>query len=756
MANKDFKGEIGFTVKDSKLPQTGQQQVQHENEPNVVYIVLDDVGFAHLGAYGSDISTPNIDRLAEGGLRYNNFHTTAICSPTRASLLTGQNPHTAGVSNITDFVNGYPNKQGYVSANTALLSEILQQQGYSTFAVGKWHLSPQKENTFVGPFDQWPLSRGFDHFYGFLNGETDQYTPDIILGNDRVPHPKTPEEGYHLTEDLVDKFIEYVGNQKSGFYRKPFFGYLALGAAHAPHQAPPEFIDKYKGKYDEGWDVAREKWFKRQKELGIIPQNTELPPLTDGVTPWNELSADQKRLYARAQEVFAGFLEHTDYHIGRAINYLEEIGELDNTIIVLISDNGASREGGYHGTWNEWKNFAQPELGRVSTKDDQAHFEQELARIDDLGTPRAYNHYPTGWALAGNTPLRWYKTYVYAGGVRDPLIIHYPKGIQAKGEIRTQFSFVSDITPTVLELLNIEQPKEVKNVEQIPFAGISLAYSFNEAEAPAKRTTQHFELWGHRAIYKDGWKALTRHIPGTDYDTEQWELFKLDEDFSEANDVSLQYPEKLQELTDSWLEQATKYDVFPIDDSFTLIDDTIGGGNTYYFYPSKNLRINTFDTRLNLNSYLVKFTAAITRQQGDEGVLIAQGSQFGGFSIYIQNDRLVFHYSKFGETHYTVISTQLVPTGEAELQVVFEPKEPLSGVVTLYIDGEQVGQGTLNDLTHLNGQGYLTVGENLFSAVSPAYEAPYTFTGKLHYVKVEEPNGGLSEEERLKLEIAAE
>lgn len=754
MPNKNFKGKIGFTVNDSQLPTLHSKK--DEKRPNVVYIVLDDVGFAHLGAYGSTISTPNIDRLANGGLRYNNFHTTAICSPTRASLLTGHNPHTTGVSNVTDFINHFPNKQGFVSAETALISEILKEEGYSTFAVGKWHLSPQKSNTFVGPFDQWPLSRGFDHFYGFLNGETDQYYPDIVLGNERVPHPKTPEEGYHLTEDLADKFIEYVAQQKSAFQHQPFFGYLALGAAHAPHQAPKEFIDKYKGKFDEGWDVIRERWFKRQKELGIIPQHTELSPLTDGVTPWDQLSDDQKRLYARSQEVFAGFLEHTDYHIGRVINYLEEIGELDNTIIVLLSDNGASREGGYHGTWNEWKNFAQPEFGRLQSENDEELFQRELAHIDDLGTPKAYNHYPTGWALAGNTPLRWYKTYVYSGGVRDPLIIHYPDGIKANGEIREQFSFVSDITPTVLDILNIEQPKTVKNVEQIPFAGISLTYSFDDQHAPAKRTTQHFELWGHRAIYKDGWKALTRHIPGADYDSEPWELFHLAEDFSESNNVANEYPEKLEELKQAWFEEASKYDVFPIDDSLSSLEKITEGPNTYTFYPSRNFRINTFDTFFSVSNYLFTITANVTRQTGDEGVYLAQGSHLGGITFYEKDEHVVFHYSRFGEDHTEIVSEKTLPEGNVKVQAVYEPIAANTANVTLLINDELVGQGTISGISGSNGVGYLTVGEDIFSAVSPKYEAPFHYTGKLHHVRIDEPNGGLSNEERLIVELSAE
>ena len=753
MANNGFKGKIGFTVKESQLPPV--QELHQDQRPNVVYILLDDVGFAQLGAYGSTINTPNIDRLATGGLRYNNFHTTAICSPTRASLLTGQNPHTAGISNVTDFVNNFPNKQGYVSSETALISEILVEQGYSTFAVGKWHLTPHKHNTFAGPFDQWPLSRGFEHFYGFLNGETDQYTPDLILGNDRVPHPKTPEEGYHLTEDLADKFISYIAQQKSTFQHKPFFGYLALGAAHAPHQAPKEFIDKYKGKFDIGWDKIREQWFARQKELGIIPADTQLSPLTDGVTPWDELSDDQKRLYARSQEVFAGFLEHTDYHIGRVINYLEEIGELDNTIIVLLSDNGASREGGYHGTWNEWKNFSAPDFGRVEPTQSLV-FERELQHINQLGTQNTYNHYPTGWALAGNTPLRWYKTYVYSGGVRDPLIIHYPNGIQKKGEIRTQFSFVSDITPTVLELLKIEKPKVIKNTEQIPFAGISLAYSFDNAEVPAKRTVQHFELWGHRAIYKDGWKALTRHISGADYETEEWELFHIAEDFSESNNLAQQFPEKLEELKKVWHEEAEKYDVFPLDDSLGSLHKGQSQPKSYTFYPSQNFRINTFDTYITLSNHLVKISASITRQTGDQGVLIAQGSQFGGFSFYIQEERLVFHYSHFGEERFSIVSEHPLPTGDIYVQAIYDPTAPYIATVTLLANNEIIGQGVLTGVMGVSAPGYLSVGENIYTAVTPAYEAPFTFTGKLHYVKVEEPNGGLTEEERIQLELSAE
>ncbi|MGF7048080.1 arylsulfatase [Paenibacillus sp. DS2015] len=755
--NPNFKGVIGYTVADSELHSPNEKEVP-EGAPNVLFVVLDDMGFSHLGSYGSDIDTANIDRLANGGLRYNNFHTTAICSPTRASLLTGQNPHTAGVSNVTDFANGFPNKRGYVGKETALLSEVLIKEGYSTFAVGKWHLSPTTDNTFAGPFDQWPLSRGFEHFYGFMNGETNQYTPDLILGNDRIVQPKTPEEGYHLTEDLVDKAIEYIGNQISTTHHKPFFGYLALGATHAPHHAPASYIDKYKGRYDKGWDEIRKEWFNRQKELGIIPENTQLAPLNPGVTAWEDLSNDQKRLYARMQEVFAAFLDHTDDQIGRVIDYLEETGQLDNTVIVLLSDNGASREGGYHGTWNEWKNFNLPNAGMFEEGLEASAFEEELSHIDQLGSPLTYNHYPTGWAQTGNTPLKWYKTYVHAGGVKDPLIIHYPNGIKTGGGIREQFHFVSDIAPTILEIIGVQQPEEIKGTPQIPFAGISLAYSFDQPNEKSKRTVQHFELWGHRAIWKEGWKAVAIHLSGEPYESDQWELYHVDEDFSENHDLAQTNPEKLEELKQNWEELAIKYDVFPLDDMSVIQQKSEEPQKEYTFYPTRNFRINTFDSKISLKNKPLIVTADVNISwEADEGVLFAQGGRFGGFALYVKDKHLVFHYSYFGEKHYSIRSTSTIPVGPAQLKFEFVPKGNLQGTGVLYINGEKVGEGDIDRIVPaLDAPGYFTIGEDIHTAVSPEYEAPFPFTGKLNHVRFEQPQGGQDQESRLIAELATE
>ena len=438
----EFKGIIGRTVKDSK-PGMSERPHPREGAPNVVIILFDDTGFSHFGCYGSSIETPNIDRLAKGGLRYNNFHTTALCSPTRACLLTGRNHHSVGMRGLSNFDTGFPNCTGSITKRAATLAEILGAQGYATLATGKWHLTPMDETSGAGPFDQWPLSRGFNRYYGFLQGETNQFYPELYYDNHPVDQPKSPQEGYHVTEDIVDKSIEFVRDQKSLVPEKPFFLYMCFGATHAPHQAPKEYIEKYRGRFDEGWDKIRDQWLARQKAMGIVPPNTDLAPRNPGVKPWDDLSEGEKKLALRLQEAFAGFLDHTDHHIGRFINFLEQIGEFENTLIFLMSDNGASQEGGPIGVLDTMKSFNNlPE-----------DLQESLSRLDEIGGPNTNNNYPWGWAQAGNTPLKRYKTTTHGGGIRDPLIIHWPEKIEDKGGIRNQYHHVSDIAPTILEIL---------------------------------------------------------------------------------------------------------------------------------------------------------------------------------------------------------------------------------------------------------------------------------------------------------------
>ena len=557
-----FKGKIGFTMEES-TPHWNLPARPREGTPNVLWIVLDDVGYAHLGCYGSPIETPNIDALAANGLRYSNWHATALCSPTRSCLLTGRNNHTNGMGIISELAQGYPGYDGVPKPSRGYISEILHEQGFATYALGKWHQVPAEEITMAGPFDRWPLGRGFDRFYGFLGAETDQYHPDLVYDNHYVEPPA--KGGYHLTEDLTDQAIAFLRDLRSADPTKPFFMYFCTGAQHAPHQAPSEWIEKYSGKFDAGWDAYREAAHQRQLELGLIPPDTELSPRHDMVKAWETMSTDEQRLYARMMEVFAGFLTHTDYHVGRLIQALKELGDLDNTLILLVSDNGASGEGGFFGSFNENLIFN----GVPDT------LEQNLKHYDDLGSEKTYNHYPTGWTNAGNTPFKRWKRNVHNGGVADPCIVSWPQGIAARGEIRHQYMHAIDVMPTVLEVLGVEPPAMLRGVPQEEIAGASFKATFAEPQAPEIRTLQYYECYGSRAIYCDGWKAVTFHpIPGIPADgrgdpyapftQDQWELYHVAEDFSECRDLAAQEPERLQMLIGLWFAEAGKYDVLPL------------------------------------------------------------------------------------------------------------------------------------------------------------------------------------------------
>lgn len=732
-----FQGKIGRTVEESQpwWPESAQ-----EEQPNVVLIVLDDLGFSQLGCYGSDISTPNIDQLAKNGLRYNNFHTTAMCSPTRASLLTGRNPHSTGVSYVTEVDNGFPNGRGKVGKDTMMLSEMLLEEGYNTFAVGKWHLAPAKEQKFTGPFDGWPLGRGFEHYYGFLSGATDQFFPDLVEDNRRVSQPKSPEEGYHLTEDLTDKAIEYIRMQKSEAPNKPFFCYLSYAAPHAPHQAPKEYIDKYRGKYDKGWDETRLEWFMRQKELGIIPPNAELPPRNPDVKPWDELTSDEKRLYARMQEAFAGFLEHTDHHIGRFIHYLEEIGQLDNTLIVFLSDNGACGLGGQEGIVNSWTASynALPET-----------FEKKLERIDEIGGPNAKNHYPAGWAHVGNTPLKWYKTYTHAGGIRCPLIIHYPEKTKERGAIRTQYHHVSDIVPTILELIDSKAPETYKGIKQKPIYGTSLLYTLNNGDEPTRKKIQHYEINGNRAIWKEGWKAVSRHVKGTSINDDNWELYDAENDFSEFYNLADQYPEKLQELIDQWWMEAEKYDVLPIDartlkeklSSIPKIEPSGPVHKTYYGGPS----IFNGVTAPDLRNKSFKIHAEITRSHQEDGVIVTHGDKSGGYSLFIKNNHLFFHYNVSNVKQITIISEKQLPTGPIDVEFLLIKKTEEEAIGKLIVNNEVIGTGVVSHLSVLGfSKGLLCIGRHEGGSMTKEYESPFPFAGEIK--KITYTLGGYEED----------
>jgi arylsulfatase A-like enzyme len=750
-----FPGVVGRTF-DASSPAWPEPLRAHEGAPNVLFIVIDDTGFGHLGCYGSPISTPNIDRLAEGGLRYSNMHTTALCSPTRSCILTGRNHHSNHMAGITEISTGFPGYDGYIPLENGFLSEILRVEGYNTYAVGKWHLTPSDQITAAGPYDRWPLGRGFDRYYGFMGGDTHQYYPELTSDNHRVEPEKTPEEGYHLTEDLTDKAISFIADTKQVAPNKPFFLYFATGAQHAPHHVPKEWADKYKGAFDDGWDAYREKVFANQKKLGLVPKDSELSPHDPDVQDWEKLSADERRLYARMMEVFAGFLEHTDYHIGRLLDFLGEIGELDNTLIMLISDNGSSAEGGPTGSINENKffNFVPDSL------------EQNLAAIDDIGGPKYFNHYPWGWTHAGNTPFRRWKRETYRGGISDPFLVHWTKGIKAKGEVRTQYAHAIDMVPTVLDALGLTPPQAIRGVTQSPIEGVSFAHTFDDTKAPSKHVTQYFEMLGHRSIYHDGWRAVCPW-PGTSFtesgrqfgtpipaemltelDATGWELYNLAEDPTETKNVAAENRPRLIEMIAQWYVEAGKYNVLPVDgrgqQRLAELRPVIAKDRErYVYYPgTQEVPANSAPRILNRPHTI---TALVDiPDDGAEGVLVSQGGVDGGFTFFVKDGKLQYTYNYVAEQRFEVASDEDVPTGRHALSFEFEPTgeaEPLKGKGTpgkakLFVDGKPVGE-TEFPVTIPLAMGLasgVNVGADAGAPVTDEYEPPFAFTGTVEKV----------------------
>ena len=746
----EFNGSIGITENDSISSYKADKKIP--NSPNIVYIVLDDIGFAQLGCYGSTINTPNIDKIAEGGLRYNNFHTTAICSATRASLLTGANHHSVGVSTVVDTLDGrFPNQTGYLDSHYATTAEVLKEYGYTNFAVGKWHLTPLDQATDAGPFDNWPLSKGFDRFYGFMEGYTDQYTPDLVKDNERIRPPKTPQEGYHLSEDLAEQAIKLVNRQHVAYPEKPFFLYFALGAGHAPHQAPKEYIDKYKGKFDKGWDKTREEWFENQKRLGITPEDTKLNPRNEFVQAWDELSDDERKVYAKYMEVFAGFLEHADAQIGKVVDYLKEIGEYDNTVIVLLSDNGASAEGGKNGRVNQEKS--------LKIREETNNVELTLPHLDELGSSEYSNpHYPVGWANVGNTPFQWYKSWVHSGGVKDPLIISYPDGIKTGGEIRNQYLHVTDIAPTILDILGVEKPDHIKGVPQNKYHGISFKYTFDDPYAPNRKHTQYFEQTGNRGIWHDGWKAITNHIDTDDYINEKWELYHTDVDFSESEDLADKYPEKLRELVALWYAEAGKYGVLPLgygqyltksDDQFTK--DTIS--NEIYFndqkYEYKGVR---YPIDITQNAIFRNRTHRVvvetTYKEGYEGILYTAGNRFGGYVFYIKDGKLHYDYNYHREQIFRVESSDKLPEGKIKVEVHFLVENGKTAIAKLYVNGKEQGEVNISGLVFMmETHAYLKDGGS--SSVTGDYTLPFEYPAELEDVTITAASYAASKDELL-------
>ncbi|WP_295798232.1 arylsulfatase [uncultured Microbulbifer sp.] len=692
-----FKGVIAKRYQDS-TPAWPEEERPPASAPNVLLILLDDAGYGHLGSYGGLTETPNIDRLAANGLRYNNFHTTALCSSSRASILTGRNHHSIGLGSHALTAMPFPGYAGRVPLSAQEVARIAQEGGWTTYALGKWDHTPTFQVHQVGPFDYWPTNDGFDHTYTFMAADANNFTPVMFSGHTPV-EPARGNPDYHLSTDMADKAIHYITGQKSIDPERPFFMFWAPGAVHAPHHAPQGFLDKYKGKFNMGWDKAREMIHARQLEMGLIPPGTKLTERPKEIPAWNSLSNDEKKVYARQMEAFAAQLDHVDMEIGRMISTLERVGELDNTLIIVSSDNGSSAEGGLSGTHNEM----------LLTNNLQTKLEENLERYGEWGSESTNNHFHAGWAMAGNTPFKYFKQVVHRGGVQDPLIIHWPAGIKAKGQIRDQYHHIIDIVPTIMEVLRLEPLEEIDGIKQMPFDGISMVYSFNDAEAPDRRTRQYYELFGNRAIYLDGWKAVTIHggrmpwiIAGTfPFEEDVWELYHVAEDFSESNNLAKVHPKKLEELKAAWEEEAWKYNVFPLyDDIATRLSNVVKQfapvRPEYIYYPPGAVRIaEPYSPPIKNRSHTITAYANIPKG-GANGVLVCSGGLYGGYAFYVKDDRLAYEYNTFNEDRFQVKSDKTLPAGDVELRADYTATSPTTGTVTLYINGEKAGEGSID------------------------------------------------------------
>ena len=711
--------------------------------PNVVAIVLDDVGFAQLGCFGSDIATPQMDRLSGAGLRYNRFHVTALCSPSRASFLTGRNHHAVAMGFLADIPLAYPGYTARLPRTAAALPRLLRDAGYSTLAVGKWHLTPRFERSAAGPFSHWPLGAGFERYYGFLQGDTNHWAPNLVADNHYIDPPAGPRDGYHLSEDLADTAIRFILDQQQAAPGKPFFLYFALGAAHAPHHVTREWVEPYRGRFDQGWDAWRQEVFDRQLDSGVVPAGTVLTPRPEWVAGWDQLSREDQRMHSRQQEVFAGFLTHTDAQIGRLVSALAESGQLENTLVLLFSDNGASAEGGAAGSVNEHR------FG-LGIRDSAA---RNLAHYDDWGGPRTYNHYSWGWAWAGNTPFRLWKRYTWLGGTRTPLIVHWPGGIQARGEIRSAFVHVTDLFPTVLEAVGIDAPAEVDGVVQQAVDGASIRPTYADPAAPG-RDTQYFEMLGSRSIIHGRWKATTNHISAgvldeeelavgsRRFDDDHWALFDLISDFSEAADLAEAHPEIVSELKRRWLTEAERNQVLPIDDTFrnrlgAIIGPAWPPGDDRTFRPGGG---PVCDESLPLLFAGFRFTAEVEAADHPAGVLFALGDWNGGFALFVADGRLVFALSRAGDL-LEVTADRPVPAGPQDLGVACSPG-PDGGTFRLLHGDTDVGSLTFGGsipFAFQHGGAGLRLGFDSGLPVSARYAPPASWNGRLVSVRLRTP-----------------
>ncbi len=734
----EFEGTIGRYHHEA-TPWWPEPVRAPEGAPNVLLVVLDDVGYAQLGCFGSDLDTPTFDRLAAGGVRYANFHTTALCSPTRACLLTGRNHHSVGMGRIVELATGFPGYDARIPPSCGMLPAALVPEGYAAWAIGKWHLTPEDELHEGASRARWPLARGFERFYGFFEGETHQFGPALVSDNHLTQQPRTYEEGYHLTEDLADHAIAYLHDLRSADPEKPFFAYFCPGACHSPHQSPPEWIERYRGRFDEGWDRWREATVVRQKAMGLIPEHTVLSPRPDWVPAWEQLSSDERRLYARYMEAFAAFLSHADHQVGRVLDALEETGDLDNTIIVVLSDNGASSEGGPVGSLNDAR--AWNALPRT--------VEEGVERIDEIGGPDIHNNYPWGWTVAGNTPFRRWKREVHEGGVADPMIVHWLAGLDARGQVRHQYVHAIDVAPTLLDLLGIEPPGVIAGIEQRPLEGASFAESLDDPTAPDPRTTQYYEMFGCRAIRHEKWKAVVYHPIQVDrppLEDDQWELYDLEADPSETHDLADERPEVVEDLVARWWEEAERHHVLPVDNrpfsEFVLgRPEGVPPRSRYVYWPGTSMvpEPTAVNTR-NRDHRIVAEIDVPADVDRVEGVLLAQGSIFGGWTFHLLRGRLVYVHNNSGLHQARIEAPAILAPGSHRLEFRFHRTADHAGEGTIWIDGEQRGHGTIPHLTFnrfsITGNG-LTCGRAEGEPPSKDYRSPFPFTGTLERVTVE-------------------
>jgi arylsulfatase A-like enzyme len=766
---------VGLTTYDAKDPDTSFPPIEAlrppAGAPNILIVMLDDAGFGSSSAFGGPCATPTAERLAAQGLKYNRFHTTALCSPTRQALLTGRNHHSVGMGGITEMATSAPGYSSVRPIDAAPLAETMQLNGFSTAQFGKCHEVPVWETSPMGPFRQWPTGSGYEYFYGFLGGETNQWYPALYEGTTPVEPPKTPAEGYHFTEDMTDKAIGWVRQQKSLVPDKPFFIYYAPGGTHAPHHVPKEWAEKYRGRFDAGWDALREETLARQKELGVVPADTDLTARHADIPAWDDMPDALKPVLARQMEVYAGFMEHTDHHVGRLVDALEELGVLDDTLVYyIIGDNGASAEGSLNGTFNEL--FLFNGAGEFETP------ESMEARIDEFGTPSAYNHYAVGWAHAMNTPYQWTKQVAsHFGGTRNGTIVHWPNGFAARGEIRSQFHHVIDVAATVLDVAGLPEPTFVNGIQQMPLHGMSMAYTFDDADAAERRETQYFEMFCNRGIYHKGWTAVTRHstpwMLGGDtpaFDDDIWELYDTSTDWSQAHDLAAEMPEKVHELQRLWLIEAVKYNVLPLDDRrIERFNSELSGRPELVKSTSQMLfggmsRL-TENSVINLKNKSHSVTAEIAVPDGGaEGVVIAQGGEFAGWCLYLHEGKPAFCHNLLTLQRFKVYGDAAVPAGTHQIRMEFAYDGgglAKGGDVTLFVNGKKCGEGRVAATVPMiySGDETCDIGSDTGTPVSDDYTSETShFTGAVNWVQLDagkdDSDHLITPEERLRVAMA--